>query len=462
MTIVALFAASSLFAMTPQGGDEGAPPAASNQDKAPLLDAKAQESLRTKLQKMMAAEAAYDAAEGKAREKANRPFESAKQAFRDEWESRSKKANLLASMPDLLAIYENCFAVGKPPHNPGTVRAGDKVELDESMKFDFSYFLPKKYKPKVPMRTVLMLPGSKGNDGEWLDGRRYFESAWDKTAALDSTIFHIPTLPEGLSMDPAPDYSRDGQEAMEGRRIASVFATFGRTLTDVNVDRPRVFVDCGRGNCAFGLRFVSIFPDRFAGIILRSPTAVEDIRLGSLYGKPVLMIKTAENGAVVETLKKQLEAVTPESVTVIDATDEYPFKGSADAIEQWMDKQKRNIAPTKVIIEPNHNRFNKAYWVLINRMNPIHTSAAENMPRIEVEADRATNRIVVKAQGIESFTLLLNDLLVDLDKEFTVVINDKATTETKTRNEMRMYEGMINRNDWEFLFPVEFTSTVSK
>ena len=39
----------------------------------------------------------------------------------------------------------------------------------------------------------------------------------------------------------------------------------------------------------------------------------------------------------------------------------------------------------------------------------------------------------MKARGVESFTLLLNDDLVDLDKEFTVVVNDKAVTEKRTR-----------------------------
>ena len=459
MITLASLATSSLFTLAPQEPADTPP---SVQAKAAILDASAHTSLRNKLIKMLAAEEEYDNATGRDRLKANRNRQKAKASFRKEWDSRSKKGNLLASMPDLRAIYENCFKVGKAPGSPGTVRKGGSVESDDR-KYEYSYYLPKKYKPTTPCPTVLMLPGTKdGEDSTWVDGRRYFQDTWNKTAAAGTTIFHIPQIPDGLEMDPTPDFSRDGQEAMEQRRIELMWATYARTMRGVNVDRPHAFIDCGRGSSAFGLRFASIFPDRFAGVIMRAPVEIEDLRFGSLLGIPVLMIDNGSNTEEIATLKKQLEAITPDSVTVIEATDEYPYKASADAIDAWMQEQRREMTPSKVVIEPNHNRFNNAYWVRIETMNPIHTSTAENKPRIEVTADRANNRIVVKAQGIEDFSLLLNDDIVDLDKQFTVVVNDKAVTEQRTRDERGMVRRMMSRRDWEFLFPVIYTSTVPK
>ena len=67
---------------------------------------------------------------------------------------------------------------------------------------------------------------------------------------------------------------------------------------------------------------------------------------------------------------------------------------------------------------------------------------------------------VVSARGVENFTLLLNDDLVDLDKEFTVVVNDKAVTEKRTRDMRGMQERLVQRRDWDFLFPVQYESTV--
>ena len=50
----------------------------------------------------------------------------------------------------------------------------------------------------------------------------------------------------------------------------------------------------------------------------------------------------------------------------------------------------------------------------------------------------------------------------DLDKDFTVVVNDKAVTEHKSRDRRGMQRRMLERRDWEFLFPVTYTSAVPK
>lgn len=177
---------------------------------------------------------------------------------------------------------------------------------------------------------------------------------------------------------------------------------------------------------------------------------------------PVLILKTAATAAATDALKAKLEAVTPNSVTVLDTTDEYPHKAAAADISTWMDKQRRSMVPAHVVIEPNHDRFKKAYWVAMGPMNPLHTASEADKGRIEVDADRANNRIVVKARGVESFTLFLNDDLVDLDKEFTVVVNDKAITEKRTRDLRGLEKRMVERRDCDFLFPVQFDCAVPK
>lgn len=458
MTFLASLVVHSLAVFVPQ---DPAAPATPSQDRPALLTPAEQSSLRDKVVKYLDAEDAYGRAEKPGdRDKAARNKEKAKDALDKEWAQRGKKGNLLASMADLRAIYDNCFVVPAPKQSPGTMK---KEKLKDS-KFEYTVYLPKGYKADKPMRTMLVLPGTSGAEpsSAWTEGERYFESVWDKTTLINDTIVHVSHIPAGMEMDVVPDFSRDGQDAQERDRIAAVFQSFGATTNALNVDRSRLFLDCGRGNCGFGLRFVSMFPDRFAGVVLRSPIAVDGLRLGSLLGIPVLMIKTAANAAVVDKLKSRLEEITPGSVTIVDATDEYPHKAAASAIETWMQKLHRNMCPSHVLIEPNHDQFNRAYWVRPGSANPLHTSTAETKARIEVTADRASNRIVVKARSIESFQLLLNDDLVDLDKEFTVVINDKAVTEKRTRDQRRMQDQLVQRRDWEFLFTVAFDATVPK
>lgn len=458
MAFLASLALMSLVVTVPQD------PAPAAQERPALLTPAEHASLRDKLVKYLEADEAYTRAEGvKDRERANKVREKTKDSFQKEWETRNKKGNLLASMADLRAIYENCFAVPAPKFTPGTLK---KDKLKETA-LESALYLPKTYKADKAMRTLLVLPGTTTAEqtNTWVDGDRWFEAVWDKTTVLADTIVHVSHIPSGtngIEMDPAPDFSREGQDAQEGKRIEAVFSTFGATMAAVNVDRARVFLDCARGNCAFGLRFVSMFPDRFAGIVLRHPTAVDELRLGSLLGMPVLLIKSPANAAVVDALKARLEQNSPGCATVVDATDEYPHKAAAPAIEAWMGKQRRTMYPPRVVIEPNHDRFNRAYWVRMGPMNPLHTSPADQKPRIEVQADRSTNRIVVSARGVENFTLLLNDDLVDLDKEFTVVVNDKAVTEKRTRDMRGMQDRLVQRRDWDFLFPVQYESTVPK
>lgn len=461
MSFLASLALTSLAVFLPQ---EDPAPTATPQGRPPLLTPAEQSTLRDKLVKYLEADELYQRAESlKDRDKANKSREKTKEAFQKEWDLRLKKGNLVGSMADLRALYDNCFAVPAPKFTPGTLR---KEKVKDSA-LEYTLFLPKTYKADKPMRTILVLPGTTAADqtSTWVDGERYFEAVWDKTTALADTIIHVSHLPSGASgieMDPVPDFSRDGQDAQEGKRIEAVFSSFGLTMAAVNVDRSRVFMDCARGNCGFGLRFISMFPDRWAGVVLRHPTAIDDIRIGSLLGLPVLMIKTPATAAVVDALKARLEAQSPNSVTVIDATDEYPHKAAAGAIEAWMGKQRRTMSPARVVIEPNHDRFNRAYWVRMGPMNPLHIGPADSKPRIEVQADRANNRIVVKARGVENFSLLLNDDLIDLDKEFTVVVNDKAVTEKRTRDLRSMQERLVQRRDWDFLFPVEYNSSVPK
>lgn len=428
--------------------------------KAPLLTPAEHEALRKSLAKYLADDAIYQASEGNKREKANQKRDTSMEAFQKEWDKAGKKGNVLGSMADLRAIFENCFTVKPPTVSLGSLRKESIKDLD----VEYYYYLPKTYKAEKPTRTVVMLPGTTTADGtEWFKAADHFTAAWgDKATLLNETIVQVCSVPAGLEFDPVPDYSRQGAEEEEDRRIRTLLGALGDLRQGYNLDRARLFLDCGRGSCGFGLRLMTLFPDRFAGVVLRAPVEVDDIRLGSLTGSNVLLLRTAATAAVVDALKKRLDESAPGCATVLDAADEYPHPGSAAAIETWLKERKRNMVPTRVVLEPNHDRFNQAYWVDILTADSLLTASPDKKPRLEIEADPKANRIVVKAVGVERFTLLLNDDLVDLDKEFTVVVNDKPVSEKRTRNFRAMRERVVSRSDWDFLFPVEFATTAPK
>ena len=440
----------SLLSLAPQK-----PAEASQGGEKVILSARDQKSLGDKLRKYLDAEIAYDQAEGKAREKAAKARRKNKQKFETDWKKAEDKG-AMRSMGDLRAIFYNCFTNSKPDHGNGRMYAR-KVK---DRPWEYGIFVPKKYSVKTPWTTLLVLPDGKG--GTWTKPADYFTKVWEKTEPMASCIVHIPLLPQGLEMDQVPDYSREGAEQEEDRRLGAVFGSFGYTINNYNVARSQVFLDCGRETCGYGTRLATVFPERFAGLILRDPIEVDDIRIGSLMNLPVLLLKTKDNAAKVAAFQKRFDEKCPGMVTVLDAKGAYPHLESAADIAEWMKDKKRNMSPAKVVLEPNHDRFNRAYWVDILRADSLQATAADEKPRMEVTADREANRITIDCRGVERFELLLNDDLLDLDKEFTIVVNGKAIKETRGRSFLDMKNRMIERNDWGYLFSVRYVTSVPK
>jgi hypothetical protein len=430
-------------------------PAASAQDAKPVLAQREQKTLSDKLRKYLAAEIKYESSTGKSREKASKTRRKAKTTFDKDWAKAAGKG-ILGSMVDLKAVFHNCFENKRPSVGKGNFYLRDIA----GTPFKYGLQIPKKYSEKKPWTTMVVLPS--GSGGTWTKPKDYFPKVWAGTDLLQTAIMHIPMLPQGLEMDPIPDYSRDGAEKEEQRRIGSVFSSLGFIMNNYNVDRSRVFLDCGKENSGFGIRLASLFPDRFAGIILRDPSEVDDIRIGNLLNVPTLAIETDANAANVAALKKRWDEVCPGMMTVMKGKGAAPHLELAADIEAWLNDKERIMTPSKITLEPNHDRFNKAYWVGMRIADALQTASPDKKPRLQVVADRAANRITVDAQGVERFEILLNDDLIDLNKEFTIVINGKAIKETRSRSFRDMKRRMMERNDWSYLFPVSYIATVPK
>ena len=432
-------------------------PSATGQDPKPILVERYQKLLGYKLRKYLEAEIAHEASSGSARDKTSKAKRKAKEVFEKDWDKAEEKG-VLGSMVDLRAVFYNCFENKRPEAGKGNFYNKDVSGTD----LKYGIYLPKKYTEKTPWTTLVVL--SDGTGGNWSKPADYFKKVWGDTAILDESIVHMPVIPEGLEMDPIPDYSREGADLEEDRRIGTVFGSFRTVLDNYNVDRARVFLDCGKGNCGFGVRLATLFPDRFAGLILRDAIEVDQksIRIGNLLNLPVLMLKTGNNAATVDALKKRWDEKCPGMLTVMDSKGAYPHLESADDIAAWMTAKRRIMTPKEITLEPNHDRFHKTYWVGMEIAESLLTADPDKKPRMEVVADRENNRITVDAQGVERFELLLNDDLIDLDKEFTLVINGKASKETSRRSFRDMKSRMMLRNDWDYLFPVRHMASVTK
>jgi hypothetical protein len=120
------------------------------------------------------------------------------------------------------------------------------------------------------------------------------------------------------------------------------------------------------------------------------------------------------------------------------------------------------MVPRRVVVEPVTDDHNRAYWVDIEDAELLASTPEARLPRLEAEADRATNTVRVACRGVERFTLQLNDDLLDLGRPFSVVVNGREYREQRTRSFQQLRDGLVARGDWDVLFPVALTTSVPK
>jgi len=416
-------------------------------------------SLSKKARELMTAEIEYGRADmsgnRRARQKANQNLQKAREAFNKDWDGRVRKhGDLLAHMADIVAVFENCYEYEKPSR--------PTLGAPQDMDGMATIVVPSRYRPANTYRGVLLIPSVKGAALD--DARPYWESTWKASTLADETLICMPTieaLPEGGLDDAKGLFLPEGQ-GREGERIGALLRPFlGGMVQQYNVDRDRMVLDCGVGSSAFGLRLASYFPNRFAAVVLRDAQPLnKDIRLEGLAGIPVLLVEHANNAAAVKELADVLNGLAADSCTVVKSEAEAPFGDAQAAIDAWLADKKRQMFRSKVVIANNHDLFRKSFWVEMGTAEPLAGVPVAERPMLTVEADKAGNRIVVTARNVETFTLYLNDALVNLDEAFTVEINGKAFKEQRGRSLANMTEWCNEKFDPGFLFTATYSSSV--
>ncbi len=372
----------------------------------------------------------------------------AKEKFINEWEKRDAP---LQHVGDVLAVFANVFDYD---NESGTGEM--RLRKEKGALQDYYAAIPRGYRGKEAMRCLLQLPARE--DDATISAEDFYEATWKGTEFAESTLVLAPQMPE-TALDYLGDLSTPDGDARESDYIRAVLGAAGEAQRQLNMDRGRLILDCGEGAGAFGLRLASYFPARFAGVIVRHPVDMGAFRMASLGGMSVCLISSAETAEAAGKIKEALDALEPGACTVLEAEGEAPYGGMHEAIGKWAEGVERDLFRSKVTWAPNNDRFRKAYWVTV----PLFETAfgpAELQPFLSAEADRDSNTIRIEAKNITEVSLFLNDALIDLDKEFTVVVNGKALTEKLERNFHNMTDWMFNRFDPGYMFTTTYTTAV--
>ncbi|MCA8943992.1 MAG: hypothetical protein KDB80_15620, partial [Planctomycetes bacterium] len=267
-------------------------------------------------------------------------------------------------------------------------------------------------------------------------------------------------LSESLDLDARPDFSQPNAEAADIERRKAVLGVAGDAQRNLNFDRDRFVLDCAKGSSVFGLRVATYYPARFAGLILRDPQDA-GLRYESLVGLPILLIQTSETKAFCEQLSETLKKYDS-PVEILEAEDEHPFPAAKEKIAEWVSGLRRNLFRDRVVIAPNHDLYRKGFWIQIGTAEPLASVSREDRPFLDAKVVREENKIVVDTKSIENFVMLLNDDIVDLDKEITLVVNGIAEKRLRGRSFSLLQNQVLKRFDPGSIFTAEWPVTVPK
>ncbi len=309
---------------------------------------------------------------------------------------------------------------------------GGTLHYIKSNDLSITYSIPRKYpKPKDlrskyprqdPLPLLLTLHDRSDyadkNPGKSLMKRRYGDKKiWE--AIYKEWLVLAPMAPAGKFV------------TAQGQPRAEVFQNpFSVFWKHYHVDFDRVILD-GNENA---LTMAGSMPIFFAGIVLRGKWKLSDVQKAMVKNFASVPVYVVDN----PDLAKSIEAAGHPNVT----------KGIANStLLKWMGKQVRKVP---LDIDWNAARPDQAlpYWVNLDGANWNAPKRTLKVSVVDTEDD--PNTINVTALGIDTFTLFLNDDIVDLDRKVRVVVN--GHTEHDKIVEIQDQRIAALGRDFDFLF----------
>ena len=387
-----------------------------------------------------------------------------KREFFAEFEKQGKDVgSLLKHIGDLTAITDGCFQYPKQS-NGGKTKELKVFPKARKPKLPLRYSLryPKAYKPDRNWPLIYCLPNKVGRD--WVASKKYLDAAYPATnsATLDNYLIAVPRIPKEMDLSVIVDVRKE-DDAAEKVRIGRVLGIMGAVFKEFPVNTDRVFLEASGSSVPFAVRLASLFPDRFCGLILKDPpdNAMENLVADNFGNIAMLVLYTEKSKAMASSFAAALPTCKSQA-----AKDELPMGSDAGEIAAWAGNVVRNVYAKHIVLAQASNLYKKAYWVEIRESVSLGQIPLDERPRIEVTADRAKNKVTIKARNVSEVRILLNDLLVDLDKEINFDLNGKIVKVKRSRNKNLLWDTdrgfVVSRGDPRFLFLTVLSFPISE
>ena len=340
---------------------------------------------------------------------------------------------------------------------------GERISL-RGQSYALALSVPLTYQPSKGYALIVCLHGA------GFSGDAYLER-WQARLGEDY-ILACPTYPAGAW------FTRRAEEV--------AIATIRHVTHRYHVDPDRIFLT-GMSNGGIGAWLIGMHhAPLFAGLVPMA-SGLDDVLmpfLANLRNTPVYIIHGAKDQvmpvALSRSIARELTALGYPHV-YREHQGEHPVAGGhyfpreeLPALMTWLDGQRRNPLPAKLTVVREASRFQAFGWVRLDVTDPI---AAFSDDLVDKRDERITqreyarleaaivssNRIEVKTERIQRYSLFLNDRMIDPAKPVTIVTNGKVSFEgTLTASLETLLRQARLRQDPRQLFPFHVAIAVPK
>ncbi len=340
---------------------------------------------------------------------------------------------------------------------------GEQIAV-RGQTYPLSLFIPPTYQASRAYALVVCLHGF------GFTGEEYLER-W-RTRLGEDYLLACPTYPSGAW------FTRRAEEL--------VLETIRQAGHRYHVDPDRIFLT-GMSNGGIGAWLIGMHhAPLFAGLAPMA-SGLDNVLmpfLANLRSTPVYIIHGAKDQVMPvdlgRSITRELEVLGYPHV-YREHQREHPMAGGhyfpkeelPDLIA-WFNSQRREPLPTSLTVVRDGSHFQPFNWVRLDSTDPIAAFSDDLVDKRDERIKRrvyaridasiaGNNRIEVKAEHVQRYSLFLNEQLIDFSKPLTVVTNGRLSFEgSVTPSVETLLRQARLRQDPARLFSVHLTIAITK
>ncbi len=348
------------------------------------------------------------------------------------------------------------------PQPIGTI-PDERVDV-QGRAYHLALSVPLTYQPAKDYGLVVCLHGA------GFTGEAYLER-WQVRLGEDY-VLACPTVPMGAW------FTRGAEEL--------VLATIRSVQRRYHIDPDRIFLT-GMSNGGIGAWVIGMHDaPLFAGIAPMA-SGLDNVLLpflANLRSTPIYIIHGAKDQVMSVELSREItEELTRLGYPFVyrEHDREHPMAGGhyfpreeLPELVLWLNAQRRNSLPTTVTVVRDASHFQPFGWVRIDATDPIAAFSEDLVSKRDDLIKRreyarldvsivAPNRIEVRADRVQRYSLFLNEQLIDSSKPLVVLTNGQVSFEGPVTPSLETLLRQARlRQDSRQLFPIHLAIQVRK